>query len=142
MIFSKGKVRNLPQILMDGEILEVVYSYCYLGIKFNYDGKFREAQRDLYDKGSRAMFSLLAKCRKLNFPMDIQLKLFDSVIKPIVLYACEIWGHDNLGLADKLQLRFIKMSLGVNSRTPTIMVRGETGSYPLEIDIKMRLLNF
>ena len=50
------------------------------------------AEKDLYDKASRAMFGLIAKCRRLKLPIDIQMKLFDNVVKPIMLYVCEVWG--------------------------------------------------
>ena len=96
MVFSKGKIRNLPSFTYNNEHLEVVHSYSYLGITFNYNGKFIVAQRDLYDKASRAMFGLLAKCRRLRLPIDVQIKLFDCTVKPIIMYGSEVWGfHTN-----------------------------------------------
>ncbi len=142
LVFSKGKIRNIPSFNFNNNDLEVVFNYNYLGVTFNYNGKFRVAQKNLYDKASRAMFGLIAKCRKLYLPIDLRLELFDSVIKPIALYGAEVWGYDYIGLADKLQLRFIKNSLGLKMRTPTVMVRGETGCYPCTIDVKCRLLNY
>ena len=142
LVFSKGKIRNLPNFKFNNSDLEIVFDYNYLGVTFNYNGRFRVAQKNLYDKASRAMFGLIAKCRRLFLPIDLRLQLFDSVIKPIVLYGSEIWGYDDIGLADKLQLRFIKNSLSLKMRTPTVMVRGETGCYPCSIDVKCRLLNY
>ncbi len=142
LIFSKGMLRNIQQFVYNGVNLEVFRQYCYLGLVFNYNGKFNVAQKALYDKASRAMFGLLAKCRKLKLPVDIQIKLFDSVIKPVAIYASEVWGAEDNGLADKLQRRFLKLALGLKVRTPTVMVRGETGCYPVEVDIKLRMLNF
>ena len=142
LVFSKGKIRNIPSFNFNNNDLEVVFSYNYLGVTFNYNGKFRVAQKNLYDKASRAMFGLIAKCHKLYLPIDLRSELFDSVIKPIALYGAEVWGYDYIGLADKLQLRFIKNSLGLKMRTPTVMVRGETGCYPCSIDVKCRLLNY
>ena len=57
---------------------------------------------------------------------DISIKLFDSVVKPIMLYGCEIWGYDNSVMADKLQLRFLKIILGLKKCTTSVMIRGET----------------
>ena len=53
---------------------------------------FKVAQKELYDKGTKAMFSLIGKCRKLDLPIDIQIKLFKSLVKPIGLYGAEVWG--------------------------------------------------
>jgi hypothetical protein len=94
----------------------------------NYNGTFKVAEKDLSDKASRVMFGLIAKCRRLKLPIDIQLKLFDNVVKPIMLYGCEVWGPYNTGIADKLQLRFLKIILSLKSSTTTVMVRGETAT--------------
>ena len=122
--------------------LEVVHSYTYLGVTFNYNGKLKMAQKDLYDKASRAMFGLIAKCRRLKLPIDIQMKLFDNVVKPIMLYGCEVWGPYNTDIADKLQLRFLKNILCVKKSTTTVMIRVETACLPMIYDIKCRILNF
>ena len=47
-------------------------------------------RREFYDKGTKAMFSLIGKCRKLDLPIDIQIMLFNSLVKPIVLYGAEV----------------------------------------------------
>ena len=64
----------------------MVGQYKYMGLIFDYNGKFTEAKKQLVVKGNRAMFLLLRKCRQLPLPVDIQLELFDIIIKPILLY--------------------------------------------------------
>jgi hypothetical protein len=39
--------------------------------------------------------SLFRKIRNLAIPIDVQLKLFDSLITPIFVYSCEVWGFEN-----------------------------------------------
>ena len=153
MMFSKGKIRKLPTLKLNHTELEVVFYYPYLGIIANYNGKFMVAQKDLYDKAHRAMFGIISKCRRLRLPLDIQLKLFDSLVKLVMLYDCEVWGPYSSDLtnklvmlygcevwgpywyssdlANKLQLRFWKLTIGLRKSTTTVMVRGETGSYPI-----------
>ncbi len=41
------------------------------------------------------MYALIGKCRKLGFPIDLQLELFDRMIVPIMVYGCEVWGPEN-----------------------------------------------
>ncbi|XP_025099686.1 uncharacterized protein LOC112567141 isoform X3 [Pomacea canaliculata] len=88
------------------------------------------------------MFSLIKKCRKLDLPLDTQINLFDSCIKPILLYGSEIWAFESLDMCDRMQLRFLKMLLNVKSSTPTCMVLGELGTFPVSIFAKCRLLCF
>ena len=47
------------------------------------------------------MHLLLKKNRSLNVPLDLQLKLFDHTIVPILLYGAEIWGFENTEIIEK-----------------------------------------
>ena len=79
---------------------------------------------------------LLKKCRKLMLPLDIQTE-FDRLIVPILLYSCEVWCPIMTNLASKLQLRFNKIILKLSKSTPSCMVYGELGQFPLEIQCRM-----
>ena len=61
IVFPRGKVRKLPVFTVGNDTLDVVSSSQYVGIKLNYNNSFKVAQRDIYDKASRAMFALLDK---------------------------------------------------------------------------------
>jgi hypothetical protein len=91
---------------------------------------------------NKALFSLLKKCRRLDLPLDIQLELFDKCIKPILLYGSEVWAWECLDMCDKVQLRFLKLLLNVKISTPTCMVLGELGTFPVSLYAKCRLLCF
>ena len=86
IVFSRGKVRKLPSLTLNNQLLEVQYSYTYLGILFNYNGKFKNAMQKQISQAKRALFSLLAKARKLQLSIDLQCHLFDACIVPILLY--------------------------------------------------------
>ena len=49
MIFSRGKIRKLPDLMFGNSKIEVVFEYNYLGIIFNYNGNFTKAIKSLYD---------------------------------------------------------------------------------------------
>lgn len=142
MIFSRGSIRNVPQFHFKNKELEVVKTYQYLGIVFNYNGHFKVAQKDLCDKATRAMFSVIGKGRKLGLPIDILIKLFDCVVKPIILYGAEVWGPYQIDVLERVQLRFLKLSLKLPKNTPTVMVRGETGCNPLKVDVTCKVLSY
>ena len=140
--FSRGKLRNIPSFHFGDSKVDVVNQYNYLGIVFNFNGKFNQAQKNLFDQANKAMFSLIAKSRRLCLPIDIQLNLFDSLVLPILTYGCEIWGTDNCSLAEKLHLRFCKIILNCKSSTASCMVLGELGRAPVLNHIKGRIANF
>ena len=70
------------------------------------------------------------------------LQLFDSVVAPVAVYGCEIWGFMNTDRLEKLHLRYCKMVLKVKKSTNTCMVYGELGRLPLQFNIDSRMLCF
>ena len=142
IVFSKRKIRRNAKFLLYGSELEIVDSYPYLGLLFNFNGKFTVSKKRLSEQAQKALFALYRKLRNISIPVDLQLKLFDTLIEPILLYACEIWGYENVEILEKIHLQFLKRVLHVRSSTPNFMVYGETGHYPLIIRIKQRMLTF
>ena len=106
------------------------------------------ACKALKDKALGAMFSLLRNINKHRAVCPSFLfELFDKLVVPIVLYNSEVWGTSfiplrgdfmgnnviNKHVVENLHLNFIKMVLGVSSRTTNWAVVSEVGRYPLAI---------
>ena len=140
MIFSRGLVRKYPTCYIGNDKLEVVKHFQYLGLRLNYNNKMNVAQKDVYERASRAMFLLTKKCVTLHLPVDVMIDLFDKTVIPVLTYGCEIWGHECIGIIEKLQLKYYKNILRLRNSTPSAMVFGEVGRYPVLIHIKTRLL--
>jgi hypothetical protein len=45
----------------------------------------------------------------------IQLDLFDKMVKPILLYGCEVWDFSNNAIIVKVHLKFCKLLLHLKS---------------------------
>ena len=88
------------------------------------------------------MHYLLVKSRKLDLPIDLQLKLFDHTVAPILLYGSETWGYENHGILEKVHFDFMRKITKAKSSTPHYMLYGELGRYPLSLNIKTRMVNF
>jgi hypothetical protein len=50
--------------------------------------------------------------------------LFDSLVKPILLYGSEVWGYENLKILERVHLQFCKRILNLRLSTPNVMVYG------------------
>ena len=98
-------------------MIQKVNDYSYLRIKITSTGDFLLAEETLKEK---ALQILYASKRLLNFSLlrpKIAEKLFDTRIKPIVLYNSEVWGAYSKGdfgswdksPAEKVHLRFCKI---------------------------------
>ena len=47
------------------------------------------------EQAKKAMYLLFMRINNLNLPLDLQLKLFDQTVMPILCYASEIFGFEN-----------------------------------------------
>ena len=123
VILSKGKVHFHPTFKLNNGTVEVVSNYTYLVIVINYNGRFNVAIQRTYKLARKAIFAILQKINTLiNLDIDTMLNLFDCTVAPILYYGCEIWGHENISLLEKLQLRFCKILSNVKNSTPNMMI--------------------
>ena len=102
-----------------------------------------KARAKLMDQARKALYCLYRKLRNISIPIDLQLKLFDTLILPILTYGSEIWGYENTKQLEKLHLQFCRNILGVGTTIPNFMTYGELGRTPIDkLCIKLRIVNF
>ena len=70
------------------------------------------------------------------------LKLFDSLIKPILMYGCAVWGYGAINEMEAYHLQFTKRTLGVKVTTNYCVVYTETGRFPLHIHINVCMIKY
>ena len=136
------KDQSKYNFMYKGEQLEVVNNFKYLGVTFTSKGSFKMCITDLKQQASRAMYSLIAKSRKLKLPIDLQISLFDATVLPIMLYGCEVWGTEKIEECEVLYRKFLKYILHVRTSTSSAMVYGETGCFPISIAVKKRMISY
>ena len=141
-MFSRGKVNRYPIFSYGDDIIEVVSEYVYPSVTINYNNEFVKAMRKQLDQGRKAQFSMLIKCRKLELPIDIQCKLFESMVIPVILYGCEIWGFQYIKLLEIFYRKFLKKVLKLRPSTSNCMVYGEVGKLPLQIYVDKELISY
>ena len=101
--------------------------------------------RTQYEKAIKAIFALLSSINKTkNASPKLLLNLFDKMVVPIILYNSEIWGaylfrnkqilcenneflFDLKKILEDLHIKFMKVVLGVHSKTCNLAVRSELG---------------
>ena len=124
-----------------------VFFYCYLGIEMSNTGSFHRATDALYNKSLRALFSLYSALSiHSNEPnTKLYLKLFDSLIKPILLYGADVWGpqisHPNNKIS-KFVNKFYKTVLGVPRYTSTTGIHIELGRFPIDVNVHNSMLKY
>ena len=144
MVFSRGNQKINTTFNINGEKLENVKEFKYLGITIHKKScSFTPTLKHFKLKATRALYSLRAKININNLPIKVALKLFDAIIKPILLYGSEVWEPflnqdttkwDQNDL-EKTYTQFLKQILGVNRSTTTVMVRGDLNRHSLQDEI-------
>ena len=148
IIFNKsGRVIKKDNFKYMDYVLEITQEYKYLGVLFKPLDSFTKANEYICKKARKALFCIYKALYSDKLNILPNIKLFDSCVKPILLYCSEILCLDTL-LKDnvsmesryflfqpvKVQIKFAKYILGVNKTAPNLAVLGELGMIPCSVD--------
>ena len=106
------------------------------------NGCFYQAQKSLSEQAKRALFSLNSLFDMVSLGIEEKIKLFESMINPIMNYGCEVWGFHKGKNIKRLHLKFLKQVLKVNQHTTSSMVYGELSRVPMFVIRKIRIVNY
>jgi hypothetical protein len=115
----------------------LVIEYKYLGILFKNTGILKCASENLTDRACKAYYSLKSKIPESDkFSVKIWLKLYKSMILPILTYGSEVWladynlNFDKLDILsfEKTQTMIFKNILGVHNKASNLTIYTELGS--------------
>ena len=141
IIFGSRNAGNL-EFKYNDRVIDIVNEFKYLGIMFSRSGSFLKAKQKQVTKANKAIYDVLKKGRLHNLSIQCQLELFDRIIQPILLYGCEVWGFSNNAIVERVHLKFCKLLLHLKPSTPDFMIYGELGRYPMDIQIKTRMISY
>jgi hypothetical protein len=145
MIFEKRKTRKARPIFnLGNRKIKIIQEYCYLRVKLNHNGNFTLALKQLSEKALHALYGIR---RQLNFSHhnpEYAIKIFDSIITPILLYNSEVWGTSvkndfnsrDKSPIEKVHLKFCKIYLAL-SRKATVTLPPE-----LSLENSLSLLKY
>ena len=143
MVFRNGgKIKDNERFFYNGRALETVDNFNYLGMLFNYNGKFNITQKHTADQGRKAFFAINNKLKKFQFNIESKCSVFDTYVNSILNYGCEIWGFHKAKDVEKIHMSFCKNTLGVKKSTCNSLVYYELGRFPLHITRKLRILKY
>ena len=136
--FKKGgKVGKLDKWKYNGHELETVTHFKYLGLVLGSSGKFTKSIQALSEDSRKSLFNLKVVFHQFpELTIDIQLRLFKSLVLPKLTYSCEIWGFCEAEPLEKIHRSFLKSILGVRKTVPNAFVYRELKQEPI-INIRL-----
>jgi hypothetical protein len=144
MVFRKGgHLAKSEKWHYKGMKLEVVNKYKYLGFTLSTKLSFDIA---LEEYAGRAKWKILEIMKTMwrigSNDYTVFFKLFDAQVKPMLLYASEVWGLTRFNTIESPHLFACKRFLRLHAKTPNTMVYGELGRYPLYIDSTIKAIKY
>ena len=133
IVFRKGgPLRSYENWKYKNENIEVVSLYKYLGMfmtpKLLWTATHEYASR----QATKAISCIFRYQRSFGFfDPNCAFKLFDSMVKPVLCYGAEIWGHQYIDKIEKVHLKFCRQYCLLPQQTANAFVYGECGRLPL-----------
>ena len=163
LIFNKsGRLMKKHCFIFESEELEIVQEFKYLGIVIKASGIFTKGISELSNKALKVLFMIRKKFQSSFIFPTLQCRLFDTCVKPILLYCTEIWSPYSLNfvkvasksnsfnleesyedfLPERIHTKFCKFLLGVNKYSSNLACKSEVGRYPLAISASLLSLKY
>ena len=157
MSFQNGGRTSETKFFLDSQIVERTKSYKYLGTFITNTGNFGMNENNLKRKGLRASY-LIAKNIGMCSKPSTSIKIFEKVVEPILMYNSEVaqaympktWDFQKFQRGvwevgseiNRVLLGFLRQTLGVIKKTPNFAILGETGKYPIAVNIFIQIIKF
>ena len=137
-----------------GNTVERVKEYKYLGFTFTISGSAMTGISTLIKQAKKVWFTIQNYLFKSKYrDIDTYLSLFESQVKPILLYACEAWSDslkEEATIAkfliknpiETFHLKTLKQLLGVHKKTANLAILGELGRQPVITAIKYQTIKY
>ena len=87
-----NKKTQEPKIYLDGDQLEVVDSYKYLGVWFSSDLSWKLHKETVLAKARRRAYLIMGLSAPKLLSVRTCVRLWEVMVRPTLEYAAEIWG--------------------------------------------------
>lgn len=124
LIFNKSEGPTPPRPTISGRPLEIVQSYCYLGITFNSLGRYDLHISNISKSVQLCMFAFKRLFSQLEFYNHLwHLDLYKTKVISVMLYGAEIWGPWSCDQLEIVQSAYFKSFFELHATTPHYAIR-------------------
>ena len=145
LIFNNcGRIIDKHVVYYRHRKLDNVSNYKYHGLQFSTYGNFTYAKQEIKKFALKALYKLRKEIGDhFRDVVQLTMKIFDTVITPILRHGSEVWGVDHDGKLENdpiefVQTKFISWLLGVNKFCSSNACRSEVGRFPMRTSRKVQ----
>ena len=138
-----GPLRRSEKWYLDGKQVEVVPFYKYLGVYFTPKLSWTLTVDKLCLQASKASNTILRYQQKFGrLPPKDMFKIFDSMVKPILCFASDIWGYKYNTRIESAHAKFCKKYCYLPEKCTDNFALNECGRLPLCISYMSNCIKF
>ena len=147
MIVSTLKKANQHTLMYQGQQIEQVTSFKYLGIDIPSNYAWGKCAQNRIDVGYAQYYQFENMCtQKTIRRWEIKNIIFDTCVVQTLLYGVEVWGASLSATTwneiEKLQKKLLCRQLGVKKTTPYSILLLEIGNIPIEMKALKRMFTY
>ena len=147
MMITNKKITRKPDLLINGQKIEWVDQYKYLGVTIDKDLNWNKHVNNITKKANLALLqskSMISK--KIGLSPKVCNYIYRGLILPTLTYASIVWikSSDNvkhINALRKIQRRGLTMTLNAMRSTPTMGMEVMLDIRPIDIHLKQVALN-
>ena len=118
-------------------------TYKYLGVWISKQRNFRKAISYLGNQEKKVICALKQCLYKLKSPpVPVPLQLFNSIVKPVLCYGCEIGGFTKHKEIERSEMHYLKYILHLPKSATNVAVCGELGQFPIHLYWKESIFKY
>ena len=80
--------------------------------------------------------------RKFKNNFKLRMLLFDKLIASIIMYGAEIWGWKEQSKIEKIQTKYVRWILGLDTQTPVYIIEEETKRFKMKTEAGRRAMKY
>jgi len=133
MVFRRGgRISRLERWKYEGEVLETVNEYRFLGVTLSSKLSFASHLRRKIVEAKHGVNSLWKTILiKEQVPLSAKYEIYLSIFRSLTCYGSQVWGVYSFEILEAFQRYFIKRLFSIPQCTPNYLIALETELPPL-----------
>lgn len=142
VIFTKKRRPFNFEFQYNGNVIEQMDSFTYLGVNLHKSGSCKYAQIKQAKQGGRALGGLMQILNTYDFTINTQLNMFDTLVTPVLTYGAEVWGFQKGEVVERVHVKFCRRILQVPQRASNNFMYGDLNRVSMSIRWKEKILRY